>query len=214
MTSTETHRHVGRPRTFTDDDIFAGVSRVLTRLGFPRLTIATLADEVGCTGPALIKRFGSRLDLLSAYLHWANESSRQRFNDARRQHTSPLGALRGRFEQPVNERLDEAADPAGFAYLIGFLITASTEPGLVPVLKQRYDVFHEEISSLLEDAVAAGELRECDSNRLSRTLLETLIGAALLWDYSSSWTADGNGQPVEYRLGEVVAEVLEPYRRP
>lgn len=213
MTTTETHRHVGRPRMFTDDDIFAGVSRVLTQQGFSRLTIATLAEEVGCTGPALIKRFGSRKDLLNAYLHWANESSRQRFNDARRQHASPLGALRGRFESPVSERLDEAADPAGFAYLIGFLLSAGNESALVPVLRQRYDVFHQEISSLIEDAVAAGELRECDSIRLSRTLLETLIGAALLWDYSSAWTSDGDGQPVEYRLGEVVAEVLEPYRR-
>jgi AcrR family transcriptional regulator len=213
VTSPEAHRHVGRPRTFTDEDIFAGVSRVLSNLGYTRLTIASLADEVGCTGPALIKRFGSRRDLLSAYLHWANESSRERFNDARRKHTSPIAALRSRFEQPVSERLDEVADPAGFAYLIGFLLSASNEPTLVPVLKQRYEVFHQEISSLIEDAVEAGELRDVDTNRLGRTLLEALIGAALLWDYSSSWVADGHEQPVEHRLGEVVLEVLQPYLR-
>jgi len=213
VTSPETHRHVGRPRTFTDDDIFAGVSRVLTQQGFSRLTIATLADEVGCTGPALIKRFGSRRDLLNAYLQWANESSRQRFQDMRRRHTSPTTALRARFELPVTGRLDEAADPAGFAYLIGFLLTSGHEAGLTDVLRQRYTLFRDEIASLIEDAIEAGELVECDPDRLGRTMLETLIGAALLGDSPTTVPPGQEPRPIEARLGEVVDEVLEPYRR-
>ena len=213
VASPETPRHVGRPRTFTDDDIFSGVSRVLTTQGFYRLTIATLADEVGCTGPALIKRFGSRRDLLVAYLHWANESSRQRFQDMRRRHSSPLAALRARFELPVAGRLDEAADPAGFAYLIGFLLSSGHEAGLTDVLRQRYTLFRDEIASLVEDAIEAGELVDVDPDRLGRVLLEALVGASMLSGSASTMVAGQEPQPVEVRLGEVVAEVLEPYRR-
>lgn len=212
-TTSETHRNVGRPRTFTDDNIFAGVSRVLTRLGYSRLTIATLAEEVGCTGPALIKRFGSRHELLSAYLAWANESSRQRFNDMRRLHASPTAALRARFELPASERPDEVADPAGFAYLIGFLLSSEHEADLTAVLQQRYQLFQDEISSLIEDAVEAGELRDCDPDRVGQLLLEALSGAALLWDRSNSAGTDHHPKSVEARLGQVIEELLEPYRR-
>lgn len=213
MTIPEVHRPVGRPRTFSDTDIFAAVSRVLTDQGFARLTIATLADQVGCTGPALIKRFGSRKDLLVAYLQWANESSLQRFHDVRRRHSSPSAALRARFELPAHDRPDEAADPAAFAHLIGFLLSSGQESDLEAVLRQRYLIFQDEISSLIEDAIAAGELVECDPDRLGRLLQEALSGAALLGAAPSTYGAEPENRPVEERLGEVVAEILEPYRK-
>src|SRR5687767_10768486 len=111
ITNEAAQREIGRPRVFSDDDVFAATARAVARLGYASLTVEAVAAEVGCTGPALIRRFGSKRGLLRAYLERANAVSLARFRRVRQAHASPLEALRARFRIPTEERPDEVAPP-------------------------------------------------------------------------------------------------------
>jgi AcrR family transcriptional regulator len=205
ISNSATRRKPGRPRVFTDDEVLAATAHVLARLGHGGLTLAAVAAELGCTGPALSHRFGSKRGLLLAYLDWATEAARARFREARHAHASPLAALTARFRLPAERRPDEVADPAGHANLVFFSIAARTDPTLRPAAVGRRRLFEDETAALLEEAREAGELIACDTRRLSRTLLAALSGTAL------HWVGEPDG-PLEDRLGEVVDEVVGPYR--
>src|SRR5215831_8245675 len=62
-----------RPRTVSDDQIFAATARAVTRLGPTRLTLADVADEVGLSAAALVQRFGSKRGLLLAFVSTPDE---------------------------------------------------------------------------------------------------------------------------------------------
>src|SRR5688500_6337539 len=130
ITNKPVPRDVGRPRSFADHDIFAATARAVTRFGYARLTVEAVAADVGCTGPALIRRFGSKRGLLLTHLDWSNAASRERFRQARAAHDFPPAALRARFQIPADERLDEVADPAGYANLVIFHLAAWSDPEL------------------------------------------------------------------------------------
>ena len=207
ITKESAPREVGRPRVYANDDVFAATARVVTRLGYARFTVNAVAAELGCTAPALIRRFGSKRGLVLAYIEWSNAASRERFRRARETYASPLAALRARFRIPTDRRPDEVADPAGYANLVGFHLAAWADPGLREAEKARRELFEAEIASLLEAAHAGGELVACDARRLGRTLLAALTGVAL------QWAADAD-RAIEARLVETIDEIVAPYRAP
>jgi AcrR family transcriptional regulator len=195
---------VGRPRSFENDDIFNGTARALTKLGYEGLTLNAVAAEVGCTGPALIRRFGSKRHLIKAYLKWSNELANARFDSIRAEHSSPLAALRARFQIPTNERPDEIADAVDYANIVVFYLAVWTDETLRPTLELRQNLFEEQIARLLQEAVDTGELVECDVPRLSRTLLTGLTGAALR-------SINARDETIEDRLGQAIDDILYPY---
>lgn len=199
-------RSAGRPRVYDDRDIFVAVARVLARAGFSGVTVAAVAAELGCTGPGLSKRFGTRHDLLLAYLAWSTEQAQERFRRVRERHASPLAALRARVEIPVDERRDEMADPAGYANLVTLYYAGVVDPILRPAILRRRAVLAAETARLLAEAVEAGELVACEPERLSRVLLAALTGVAQL----AAMCPPGTG--MEQLLGEMVDEVIAPYR--
>ncbi|MEA2527193.1 MAG: hypothetical protein QOF73_4420 [Thermomicrobiales bacterium] len=205
VTNKRPSREVGRPRVFTDVDVFAAVTRAITRLGYAHLSVDAVAAEVGCTGPALIRRFGSKRGLLRAYLEQANAASIERFRWARETQGSPLAALRARFRIPTDQRPDEVANPAGYVNLVLFHLVAWADPALRETETQRRRLFVEEIAALLEDALDAGELVRCNPHRLSTTLLAALTGTALQW-------ASDPDRAIEEQLVEMIEEIVAPYR--
>ena len=57
-----------RPRTVSDEHIFVATGLAITRLGPTRLTLADVASEVGLSAAALVQRFGSKRQLLVAFV--------------------------------------------------------------------------------------------------------------------------------------------------
>ena len=94
VTKEPERRHVGRPRTYNDDEVFLATAAVLARNGHAGLTLAAVAADLGCTAPALNNRFGSKGDLLIAFLEWSTALAQTRFDQVRAEHSSPLAALR------------------------------------------------------------------------------------------------------------------------
>jgi AcrR family transcriptional regulator len=182
MTITETPaREAGRPRVFTDEDVFQATCRVVRSLGYDKLTIASVASQVGCTGPALIRRFGSKHQLLRAYLHWSTLRSSERFLRIRAEPISPLARLRARFTMPESERPEEIGETAGHTAFLAFYLEGRADPLFRPYIDEHARQYEIEIAGLIDDAVAADELLPCDSAQLAHALLAAIAGASLMW---------------------------------
>lgn len=203
--SGSSRRHMGRPRKFDDHDVFVATARAAGKHGYARLTVGKIAAEVPCTAPALLDRFGSKDELLRAFLDWGNERARERFQLVRTQHSSPLMALKARFHIPREERIDEVGEDARTYFnLTLFYTTTLSMPQLREMGKQRGQIYEEEMTALLSEAIATGELAGCDPARLARTLLATLSGAALQWVSDESLS-------LEDRASEAIDALTAPY---
>lgn len=176
-----TSREAGRPRVFTDEDIFLATFRVVKTLGYDKLTVASVAAQVGCTGPALIRRFGSKHQLLRTYLEWSTVRSHERFLRIRREYSSPLAMLRARVAMPEHERPEEIGDTAGHAAFLAFYLEGRADALFRPFIDEHARQYEIEFAELIDAAIAAGELRPCDSAELAHALLAGIAGASLMW---------------------------------
>lgn len=167
-----------RPRTASDAEIVAALSRVISRVGLARATLAAVAAEVGLTAGALVQRFGSKRGLLLELSRGAVAGVREQVAAARRENASPLAAL-----------LDYAGSSARFAHTpeefanhLAFFQLDLTDPEFHAAALDFFSVEHEALQALLEDAVAAGELRPgVDAARLARAVQEAVNGARVVW---------------------------------
>ncbi len=198
-------REIGRPRQFTDDDVFEATARAVAQFGYRGLTVAAVAQIVGCTGPALIHRFGSKHGLLRAYLEWSTQQSYERFEQVREQYASPLEALRTRFVLPTADRPDEAVDDAGHTAYMIFFVEGRADSSFRPLIDRHAQEYEREIARLLDDAQAAGEIRPVDSPALAHALLVVVAGVNLMW--SPGWD-----HSLTDEIGRVFDTVLQPYR--
>jgi len=169
---------VGRPREVEDEAIFGATGRALSRLGYARLSLAAVASEAGVSPAMLVKRFGSKRDLLLAFFDWSIASSRALFAAARQEHASPLGSLLARFLL----RLEYTNDPVSVANVLSFYTETIGDPEFAERGARRLRMQHAEIQRLLDEAVARGELVACDTARVGRVLLAAMNGALLLWE--------------------------------
>lgn len=206
MTKEPVRRQVGRPRTYDDHEVFQATAAVLARSGHAGLTLAAVAADLGCTAPALNNRFGSKVDLLIAFYDWSIKLAGERFDRVRAEFVSPLDALRARFAMPAAERQDEISAPWNYANLASLSFAAASDPVLRPMVNRRRELFEDQITALLDEAHDAGELISCDTKRLAWVLIAALTGAAHLMALGHP------GTTIEEQLGEMVDEVIGPYR--
>jgi AcrR family transcriptional regulator len=198
-------REVGRPRMFPDEEIFLATARAVARHGYARLTLDEIASELGCTRQALARRFGSKHDLVRAYLHWVLDQGAIRYQQIRMEYSSPLAALRARLLFPADEQPGKIADPASQANIFSFFIGASETPEFRALLERQLQAYEAEVTCLLSEARIAGELELTDARELARTLIAATTGEISLW-------APIRRGPVAPRLAQVIDAVLKPYR--
>ncbi len=179
--SSRTGREVGRPRSFSDEDAFRATTKLLIEHGASGITLADLARELGCTAPALNVRFGSRIGLLKAYYAWATQMDSERLKQAREQFDSPLRALRARFTMPARDRLEELVDSTSQAKLLSLLSEAQADSEFADLVVERNRMFEQELTTLLGEAIDAGELEGCDPAGFAHLIHTCLVGASFIW---------------------------------
>jgi len=183
ITPAHTNPHSpGRPRQFSDEDVFRATTRVLHQYGAPGLTLAAVARELGCTGQALNARFGSRIDLLIAYATWASDQQHERFATVREANDSPLQALRARFMLPIAGREDELADGGAQRQMLTLAAEAAGDPRLGAAWAASGQRFRASMSALISEAIERGEIIETDPDQLTWTLFAALVGLAVIWE--------------------------------
>lgn len=167
-----------RPRSASDEEIVAALTRVIGRAGLARVTLAAVAAEVGLTAGALVQRFGSKRGLLLAASRGASDGVRGQVAAARGAHGSPLAALL-HYATCVSQFVHT---PEEFANHLAFFQLDLADPEFHAHALEYFLAERAELRALLDDAVAAGELaRGTDTERLARAVQEAVNGARVVW---------------------------------
>lgn len=195
----------GRPRTFSDSDVFKLIPIAIAEHGHHALTLAHVAEKIGATPQALIRRFGSRDGMIRAYLKWNSEITRARTEAVRTTHGSPLAHLYARVIDDLDHRGDEIASGSAHINMVAFWAAARADEESRQLLRMRQDFILNAAADFLEEAKAAGELIEHDSQRLAHLMVMAINGTILRQTHSPDSSL---GQA----LRNILDDVFAPYR--
>ena len=190
-----------RPRTGTDEKIIEAVAKVIGRVGPAKLTLADVGKEIGLSAATLVQRYGSKRGLLLAVATSAVESVDACFDMVRTAHRSPLAAVVAAATD-ITRYLDT---PDEVANHLAFLQMDLSDPDFNRLMVINSRKMLAGYRRLLQEAVDAGELVECDTARLARAIT-AVCGGSLI-----SWAAFKQGTAVAWVRTDVNT-VLEPYR--
>jgi AcrR family transcriptional regulator len=166
-----------RPRETSDQQLLAATARVMQRLSPSRLTLVDVAKEAGVVPATLIQRFGTKRELLLANCKVWTSSVAGQFAAARAKYGSPLKTLIELFV----ECSSFAATPESMANGLAYLQIDLTDPDFHAVLRTQYEIMRTETKKLLDQAVAARELKPCNTAELARLVQQVNGGAMLDW---------------------------------
>jgi AcrR family transcriptional regulator len=189
-----------RPRETSDEEILAAAARVMQRRGPTQLTLADVAREAGVVPATLIQRFGTKRGLLLAVCSTAPGSVPQQFAAACGKYKSPLKAL----VELYADCTAFAPTPEAMANGLAYLQIDLTDPEFHAITLAQFRALREQTKNLLDQAVAAGELRRCDTAKLAR-LIQHLNGGAML-----SWAVYREGSVASWVRSDLQA-LLRPY---
>ena len=191
-----------RPRKVSDEEVFAATHRATVRLAPSELTLAEIAAEAGVTAGALAQRFGSKRALLLALSRAAANASGDFLRQLRASHASPLGAVRAYAECMAGL----AQSPAALARNLAYLQIDLADPEFREQLALHARTTRAGLRDLIDEAVAAGELRrDTDVAALARTVEITVSGALMTW---AMYEDEG---PADRWMRDAVDAVLAPY---
>jgi AcrR family transcriptional regulator len=166
-----------RPLTTTTAEILEATARVVGRRGPARLTLADVSAEVGLAPATLVQRFGSRRGLLLALAAGASEDVTRTFEAASATTGSSLEALHAALAAIVAD-IDR---PETLANQLPLLQMDLSDPEFHRHALDHWHAMHDGIRRLLEAAVQAGDLVDCDTNRLAEAVRVTFDGAQINW---------------------------------
>ena len=166
-----------RPRETSDAELLAATARVLQRVNPVELTLADVAEEAGVVPATLIQRFGTKRELLLANCKAWTAGVAGQFSMARAKYGSPLKTLLELFV----ESSGFAATPECMANHLAYLQIDLTDPEFREVLLAQFVTSRDETKKLLDDAVAARELKPCDTASLAQLIQQVDGGCMLDW---------------------------------
>jgi AcrR family transcriptional regulator len=191
-----------RPRETSDQEILAAAARVMQRIGPARFTLADVAKEAGVVPATLIQRFRTKRSLLLAVCGSTTIDVTSLFAAARDKHKSPLNTL----IELYGECTGFASTPEELANGLAYLQIDLTDEEFRVLALRQFREIRSATEKLLGEAMAARELRPCDTSKLARLMQSVFHGSMIAWGI--------------YREGTVVAWVradieglLAPFRR-
>lgn len=191
-----------RPRTVADDDILMALHAVVGRLGPARLTLADVAAEVGLSAATLVQRFGSKRGLLLAFARAGADTADLCFAGARARHRSPLAAL----VAAATLMTQSMGSPEELANGLAFLQMDISDREFRKYALTSFQKTHAGYRALLDDAVKAGELAPCDTDKLAHAVAAVSGGSLIAW---AVWQKG----PADRWVKRDLETLLAPYRR-
>ncbi|WP_411153229.1 TetR/AcrR family transcriptional regulator [Streptomyces sp. A30] len=189
-----------RPMSVTNEQIFVSASRTLARIGPLRVTLNDVASDLGISAATLVKRFGSKHDLLVAINEYEASKVDEFFTEIVAKYESPLEALYAF----IAELSSDVDSPAEMANHVAFLHLDLSDDALHYHAVRFAQSMRTGIASLLERAVEQGELVECDVDGLARAVQTAYNGALIMWAIL------GDGELSEW-VRRDVAFLLNPF---
>jgi AcrR family transcriptional regulator len=176
-------------------------TRTMQRRSPVDLTLADVAKEAGVVPATLIQRFGTKRGLLLAACRPAAGDVPEQFSAARAKYGSPLKTLIELYVKCSGFASTPEAMANGLAYLQIDLI----DPEFHAITLAQFTAIRDETKKLLDDAVAADELKPCDTSDLAR-LIQQVNGGAML-----DWAVFRKGSLAAW-LRRSLEALLAPYR--
>jgi len=190
-----------RPRTVPDEAILQATAHIIGELGPARFTLADVAGEVGLSPATLVQRFGSKRGLLLALAGSSVAYVDACFAALRASHASPLDALHA----AATEMASHVESPESLANHLAFLQIDLSDPEFHRLALENSELVTAGYRTLIEDAVAAGELAPCDAARLARAV-GAMAGGSLI-----AWAIARDGKVIDY-VRHDIETLLAPYR--
>src|SRR5215469_7461607 len=166
-----------RPRETSDEEILAATARAMEKYSPTQLTLAHVAKEAGVVPATLIQRFGTKRNLLLTMCRTAPTGASQQFAAGRAKYKSPLKAL----VELYSECSSFASTPESIANGLAYLQNDLTDPDFRAITLAQFKVLRTETKRLLDEAVAARELVECDTAELARLIQQVNGGSMIDW---------------------------------
>jgi AcrR family transcriptional regulator len=190
-----------RPRETSDAEILAALARVMQRRSPVELTLADVAKEAGVVPATIIQRFGTKRELLLANCKaWTADVAGQ-FARARSKYGSPLQTLIAL----LVESSGFAATPESMANFLAYLQIDLSDPEFHKVLLMQFTTMCAETKKLLDDAIAARELKPCNTAELAGLVQQVNSGAML------DWAVYRKGALATW-IRRALENLLDPYR--
>ncbi|MFN2564087.1 MAG: TetR/AcrR family transcriptional regulator [Gemmatimonadaceae bacterium] len=184
-----------------DADILAAAYRAVSRVGPTHLTLAEIAREAGLAPATLVQRFGSKRGLLLALASGAAEFVDECFAMVRAAHPAPLDALLA----AATFMTQHTTTPQEMANHLAYLQIEISDPDFH---RHLFDNTRRTVAgyrALLDDAVAAGDLGPCDTDRLAHAVNSLVPGSLLAWSILRE------GSSLDWVRRDLAA-LLDPYR--
>lgn len=191
-----------RPRLATDRQILEATVAAIGKHGPAKLTLAHVADEVGLTPAALLRRFGSKAGLLAAVAAQGAATADAVFDDAEQRSSTPLDGLL----EALTSFTGDIRTRTELANHMAMLQLDIAEPHLRKQAARQSRTARERIAYLVRAAAEAGQL-EADRPAELADAVYTAYNGALI-----TWAIDGRGGLGSW-IREKVQQVLAPYRR-
>lgn len=168
----------GRPKKFSDEEIFAGAMRALARHGRANVTLADIAAEVDVTAGALTQRFGTKRALLLWVMERFSMAVPAVFAGLRTSSRSPLDTIFAYGRSMANL----GASPEALSHTLGWLQAELTDPEFRELLLAQSRATRRELRKLIEDGVRDGELvASTPGAALARLIDSTVSGSLVTW---------------------------------
>ncbi len=191
-----------RPRTVDDGEILSAAHRVISRVGPSRFTLVEVGEEVKLSPATLVQRFGTKRGLLLAMVEQGVAAVETCFASVRSAHASPLEALLA----AATEMTRHMQTPEELANGLAFLQIDLSDPDFHRLALESSSRILDGYRVLLDEAVAAGEVIRCDTERLARAVGALASGSLIAWAIHRKGTA-------EWWVRDDLATLLESYRR-
>lgn len=185
---------MARPRTVSDETILAAATRVISREGPIRFTLAQVGAEAGLSAPGILQRFGTKRALLLAVSASSIGSIERSFREARAASEGPTEAL----VRALSSQTAHMSTPREIANGLAFLQLDITDADFRAHALAFFDALRDEIVALLDEAVQKRELRADDTAALARAVEVAFNGALVRWGVRQDGAvADGMAADVE-----------------
>jgi AcrR family transcriptional regulator len=166
-----------RQRTIPDATILAATARMISRVGPVRLTLADVGGEVGLAPATLLQRFGSKRGLLLALVQQSVESVAESFERVRSTRGNALDAVIA----AASEIAEHVRTPEELANNLAFFQIDLSDPDFHRLALEHSRRVRAGYQSLLDEAIAVGELQPCDTAALASALQAVAAGSLLNW---------------------------------
>jgi AcrR family transcriptional regulator len=190
-----------RPRTIPDAQILVAAQTTMARLGPTKLTLAEVAKDAGLSPATLVQRFGSKRGLMLALWADALNGIDACFDLLRPAHPSPIDAVVAGATQMARF----TRTPEELSNHLAFLQIDLSDPEFHRFMLEMSQRTEAGYTSLLNDAVRAGEIVRSDTAQLARAISAIAAGSLIGWAVFREGTA-------EAWVRRDLETLLKPYR--